>query len=106
MSRVAKKPIELPKGVDVALDGSVVKVKGPKGSMEWDCHPSVQVAQEEGALVVKTIKPGQQAVALAGTTRAIVANMVTGVSDGFERRLELRGVGYRAQAQGATLNLT
>lgn len=106
MSRVAKKPVPLPKGVEATLEGQLIKVKGPKGTMEWQCHPSVEAKQEEGALQFSPKNGGVQANALAGTTRALVANMVQGVTQGFERKLELHGVGYRAQAQGSTLNLT
>ncbi|KAB7622898.1 50S ribosomal protein L6 [Alkalilimnicola sp. S0819] len=106
MSRVAKAPIAVPSGVEVALDGQHIKVKGPKGQLEWNVHEWVQVGREGDELQVSTREEKQAAVALAGTTRALVANMVAGVSSGFERKLELRGVGYRAQAQGNTLNLT
>lgn len=106
MSRVAKKPIPLPKGVEATLQDGLIKVKGPKGNLEWQCHPLVDARQENGELLFGPKSGGVQANALAGTTRALVANMVQGVSSGFERRLELRGVGYRAQAQGSTLNLT
>jgi large subunit ribosomal protein L6 len=106
MSRVAKKPVPLPKGVEATLEGQLIKVKGPKGAVEWHCHPLVEAKQEEGALQFSPKKGGVQANALAGTTRALVANMVQGVTTGFERKLELHGVGYRAQAQGNTLNLT
>lgn len=106
MSRVAKMPIAVPKGVDVTLDGSLIKVKGPKGALEWNVHPLVAVQREGDELRVSQAKPTTEANALAGTTRALVANMVKGVSQGYERKLELQGVGYRAQAQGASLNLT
>ena len=106
MSRVAKKPIELPAGVEVSLDGQAVKVKGPKGELGFEVHPNVEVVQEDKTLRCSARRDRQADVALAGTTRALINNMVTGVSQGFERKLELRGVGYRAQAQGNTLNLT
>jgi ribosomal protein L6, bacterial type len=106
MSRVAKKPVPVPKGVEVTLDGNLIKVKGPKGALEWKAHPLVAVVFENNELKVSPQQGGREADALAGTTRALVANMVKGVSEGYERKLELQGVGYRAQAQGSTLNLT
>ncbi len=106
MSRVAKKPVELPKGVEVTLNGQELSVKGAKGVLNLSVHPKVAVSQEENALKVVTRNNGRADVALAGTMRALLNNMVTGVSQGFERKLELVGVGYRAQAQGKTLNLT
>lgn len=104
MSRVANNPVRLPSGVDVTLSGGSVSVKGPKGTMSLNIHPSVEVVQEDGALQFKARE--RKAVAMAGTMRALTNNLVRGVSAGFERKLELRGVGYRAQAQGKVLNLT
>lgn len=106
MSRVAKKPISIPAGVNVELDGQSVSVKGPKGQLAFQVHPGVTVGQDGGAVQCAARGERQADIALAGTTRAILANMVQGVSEGFERKLELKGVGYRAQAQGQTLNLT
>ncbi len=106
MSRVAKKPVEIPKGVDIAISGNQLKIKGPKGAFEWDVHELVGVAQEGQELQFSPRKDKQDAIALTGTTRALVANMILGVTRGFERKLELKGVGYRAQAQGQVLNLT
>ncbi|SRR5690606_8848406 len=106
MSRVAKRPIEIAKGVQVTLSGQEVKMKGPKGELSMTVHPNVQVIQEGNELRVATDMNDQKAVALAGTTRALLANMMKGTSEGFERKLELVGVGYRAQAQGKVLNLT
>ena len=105
MSRVAKNPIVLPQGVEVTL-GSDITVKGPLGSIKFDGNPSVRVEKEGQSLVCKAVDGAVNANALSGTVRAILANMVTGVSKGFERKLNLVGVGYRAQAQGDTLNLT
>ena len=105
MSRVAKNPIVLPAGVEVTL-GSEITIKGPLGSIKFRAHPSVQVENENQALVCKALEGAENANALSGTTRAILANMVAGVSKGFERKLNLVGVGYRAQAQGDMLNLT
>jgi large subunit ribosomal protein L6 len=105
MSRVAKNPIAVPSGVEVKLDGQRIDVKGAKGELGMDVHGQVEIIQEEGALKFAARSADKQAQALAGTTRALVNNMVTGVSQGFERRLQLQGVGYRAQAQGNKLNL-
>jgi large subunit ribosomal protein L6 len=106
MSRVAKQPIPVPSGVEINVDGQDVAVKGPKGALQWRVHASVQISREENELRVAPRDGAGNAVALAGTTRALLNNMVTGVSTGFERKLELVGVGYRAQAQGKVLNLT
>jgi large subunit ribosomal protein L6 len=103
MSRVANNPVELPSGVDVKLNGQHISVKGAKGELAMDLHGDVEVVQQEGALTFVARSADRRA--LAGTTRALVSNMVTGVSQGFERRLQLQGVGYRAQASGKTLNL-
>ncbi|MDR1660938.1 MAG: 50S ribosomal protein L6 [Azoarcus sp.] len=105
MSRVAKNPIVLPQGVDVSL-GSEITVKGPLGSMNLPGNPAVRVEQEGSVLLCKPVEGAANAGALSGTVRAILANMVIGVSKGFERKLTLVGVGYRAQAQGDILNLT
>ena len=106
MSRVASKPVALPKGVEYKLDGGTVRVKGSKGEQSLTLHPEVSIAEEDGSLQVSTEATDRKVVAMAGTTRALVAHMITGVSEGFERKLELRGVGYRAQAKGKSLNLT
>jgi large subunit ribosomal protein L6 len=104
MSRVAKAPVALPKGVECAVSGDEITVKGPKGSLSMRLHPEVGLEVGDGEATVQPKKPAS--MAMAGTIRALVANMVKGVTDGFERKLELVGVGYRAQAQGKTLNLT
>ena len=106
MSRIANAPVSLPSGVDVTLSGQVIKVKGSKGELEWNVHELVSVAQEDAQVKVAANDKSKQAVAIAGTTRALINNMVTGVSDGFEKKLTIIGVGYRAQAQGQKLNLT
>ena len=108
MSRVAKKPVGLPKGVTATVSAGSVTVKGAKGSLSLPLSRGITVAQDEQELVVKVADgPGAKAlVPAAGATRAHLANMVTGVTQGFERKLELVGVGYRAQVQGKTLNLT
>jgi large subunit ribosomal protein L6 len=104
MSRVAKQPVALPAGVQVGIEGEIVRVKGPKGEMNFDIFPQVQVTQKGNTLQVEPLT--SKADQYAGTARALLANMVKGVSTGFQRKLELVGVGYRAQAQGNKLNLT
>ena len=106
MSRIANAPVSLPSGVEVTLNGQLIKVKGSKGEREWNVHELVSVAQEDAAVKVAANDSSKNAVALAGTTRALINNMVTGVSAGFEKKLSIIGVGYRAQAQGQKLNLT
>jgi len=106
MSRVAKSPIELPSGVSVKLEGRSLSVKGPKGELSLDLNSLVEIQQEANTLNLKPIADEKSSWAMAGTMRALVNNMVTGVSQGFERKLQLVGVGYRAQAGGANLNLS
>ncbi|MDX5300289.1 MAG: 50S ribosomal protein L6 [Gammaproteobacteria bacterium] len=106
MSRVAKNPVVVPAGVEVRLSGQEVEIKGGKGSLKMTVHPAVEVKHADGQLVFAAKDAAQQSKALAGTTRALINNMVVGVSAGFERKLQLIGVGYKAQAQGAKLNLT
>ena len=106
MSRVAKNPIVLPPGVEVTLGAELIAVKGPLGSMQFAANPAVRVEQVDGSLRCSPVADAVNCDALSGTVRAIVANMVLGVSKGFERKLNLVGVGYRAQAQGDVLNLT
>lgn len=105
MSRVAKYPVKLPAGVEFKLDGDQLSVKGSQGTLSMPVHPDVVIGQEEGQL---TFQPSESAKswAMVGTTRALVQNLVTGVSEGFTKTLEIIGVGYRAQAKGQTLNLT
>jgi large subunit ribosomal protein L6 len=106
MSRVARKPVLLPKGVEMTQTAGNVKVKGPKGELHLSLSADVEVNIASDQANVSSRTPAQRARAIAGTTRALLANMVEGVSKGFERKLELVGVGYRAQAQGKKLNLT
>ncbi|MCF1184383.1 50S ribosomal protein L6 [Marichromatium gracile] len=105
MSRVAKAPVAIPNGVKVELQGQDVKVSGPKGSMEWTVHPAVRVCEENGQLLVARAEGYEKDWAMAGTTRALINNMVVGCGTGFSRKLTLVGVGYRAQAKGSVLNL-
>jgi large subunit ribosomal protein L6 len=105
MSRIGRKPIPLPSGVDVDIRPGVVSVTGPKGSLSERIAPDITVAREDGELVVTRPSDRGEHRALHGLTRSLVANMVTGVTDGFERRLEIQGVGYRAALRGANLEL-
>ncbi len=106
MSRIAKKPVAVPAGVEIKLAGQALTVKGKQGALNLDLHPSVSVEQAEGQLVFAPRDGAKQSMALTGTTRALVNNMVVGVSEGFSKTLNLLGVGYRAQAKGNVLNLT
>jgi large subunit ribosomal protein L6 len=105
MSRVANNPITLPKGVEITL-GSAIAVKGPLGALSQPMASDVSVALNDGVMTFAPVGASIQANAMAGTLRALVNNMVQGVSKGFEKKLLLVGVGYRAQAQGDALNLT
>ena len=106
MSRVAKAPVKLPKGVEFSQAGNLVTLKGGKGTLQLELNPEVELSEQEGTLSFKSRSGSRFATAIAGTMRALIANMAKGVSEGFERKLELVGVGYRAQAQGSKLNLT
>ncbi|XJZ27453.1 50S ribosomal protein L6 [Bacillota bacterium Lsc_1132] len=105
MSRVGKKPIEIPAGVTVTLNGNVATVKGPKGELTRSFNPAIEIKIEENVINVSRPSDSKEHRALHGTTRALLSNMVEGVSKGFERSLELIGVGYRAQKQGKKLVL-
>ncbi|MCU0968168.1 MAG: 50S ribosomal protein L6 [Rubrivivax sp.] len=105
MSRVGKMPIAVPKGVDVAVAAEQITVKGAQGTLVRPHHPLVSVTLEAGVLRVVPANDSAEADAMSGTVRALLANMVNGVSRGFERKLSLVGVGFRAQAQGSKLNL-
>jgi len=106
MSRIAKYPVGLPKGVEVTLASGSISVKGPLGTIARPADPNVEVKKEGESLVFRALGNSNHANAMSGTLRALVANMVTGVTKGFERKLTLVGVGFRAQAQGDKLNLT
>ncbi|MEQ8955452.1 MAG: 50S ribosomal protein L6 [Gammaproteobacteria bacterium] len=106
MSRVANNPVELPKGVEAKLSESEISVKGSKGNLQLLLHELVGVSQEGESLQVSARSETRDAKALAGTFRSLINNMVIGVSQGFEKKLELQGVGYRAKASGKTVNLT
>ena len=106
MSRIAKNPIPVPKGVEVTISPTQISVKGPLGTIARPMDPNVGIEKGADALQCKALGNSRHARAMSGTVRALVANMVTGVCKGFERKLTLVGVGYRAQAQGEKLNLS
>jgi large subunit ribosomal protein L6 len=105
MSRIGRQPIELPSGVDVSIDGSHVSVKGPRGTLERDLHPEMRVVVEDSTIRIE--RPSDEAMhrSLHGLTRTLVANMVEGVTKGYEKRLEIVGVGYRATMKGQDLEI-
>ncbi len=107
MSRIAKAPVPVVSGVEVKVEGRKVSVKGPKGSHEYEVHPLVKVSLEENELRVAPVDPGDKAAwAMAGTMRSLINNMVVGVTQGFQKKLQLVGVGYRAQVKGKVLDLS
>ena len=106
MSRVGKQPISIPRGVDVSIADQTVSIKGNKGSLTLELHPYIKVKQENGILYLSPICQEGAYWAMCGTMRALVHNMVIGVTVGFEKRLQLVGVGYRVQAQGQRLSLS
>jgi large subunit ribosomal protein L6 len=106
MSRVANKPVPVPAAVEITEDGQQLSIKGPKGTLQHHIHSLVEVVREDGELSFKPRDDSKAANALAGTTRSVINNLVMGVTDGFEKKLELVGVGYRAQAKGKVLNLS
>jgi len=106
MSRIARNPIALPKGVEISIDAQNIQVKGPLGAIARPMDPNVAVEKDGDHIKCKALGNSRHAVAMSGTMRAHIANMVTGVTSGFERKLQLVGVGYRAQAQGDKVNLS
>ena len=106
MSRIGKKPIEIPSGVEIAIDNNVVAVKGPKGSISRTFHKDIKISQEENQLIVERPSENKLHRALHGTTRSILSNMVEGVTKGFEKSLELVGVGYRVAKSGSKVTLS
>lgn len=106
MSRVANKPVSIPGGVQVSIDGQTIKAKGPKGEGVQDLHPDVAVREDAGSLHLSRVDGTTDELAMVGTMRALTQNLITGVSQGYEKKLELVGVGYRAQAQGTHLHLS
>ncbi len=106
MSRVGRKPIPIPSGVEVTVEGTLVRVKGPKGTLERRFHPDMKIAVEGNEIRVYRPSDARHHKALHGLTRALIANMVEGVTKGFEKVLEIHGVGYRAQLKGTALELS
>ena len=106
MSRIAKNPVEVPSSIDVSISGGLITAKGPNGELTLNKHELVSVDLEEGKLQVKASNDSKLSRSMSGTTRALLSNIVTGVSQGFEKKLTIIGVGYRAQVQGKNLNLT
>jgi large subunit ribosomal protein L6 len=106
MSRIANKPVEIPSGVEINISGQSVSIKGKNGALSMEVHEKVEVKQEDNVINFRGKDGVDGSVAMAGTMRSLADNMVVGVSQGFEKKLELIGVGYRAQAQGNKLNLT
>jgi large subunit ribosomal protein L6 len=106
LSRIAKTPLGIPSGVEVTINGSHVKVKGALGQTEFTFNPAVSIAKKDNTVVLETVEETVFAKALSGTVHALIKNMIIGVTSGFEKKLTIIGVGYRAQAQGANLNLT
>jgi large subunit ribosomal protein L6 len=105
MSRIGKQPVEIPSGVDVVVDGQRVAVTGPRGSLEQTFHPEVRITKDDGTIVVERTSDDGFHRGLHGLTRTLIANMVEGVTKGYEKRLEIVGVGYRAVLKGADLEL-
>jgi large subunit ribosomal protein L6 len=105
MSRIGRLPIPIPDGVEVAVDGTVVRVKGPKGELSQGVSRDLSIEREDSTLLVKRPTDRPEHRALHGLTRSLIFNMVEGVTNGFEKRLEIQGVGYRAQLKGNTLEL-
>ncbi len=106
MSRIGKKPVQIPAGVEVTVNGNTCTVKGPKGTLEQDFHSEISVAVEGNEVIVTRANDERVARAQHGLTRALIQNMVTGVSEGYTKSLELAGVGYRVQLKGTTLDLS
>lgn len=105
MSRIGKKPIEIPAGVEVKIDGGRITVKGPKGELQRNIRPEIKVAEESGRLLVSLQRETKETGAFWGLTRALLANDIKGVTQGFEKKLEIEGVGYRVNMEGEDLNL-
>jgi len=106
MSKIGKKPIEIPQGVTVTVETPMVKIKGPKGELSFKISREIEVKLDEKQLLILPVGKSKKVPALWGTTRAVIANMVTGVDKGFEKKLEIEGVGFKAQIQGSDLVLS
>jgi len=105
MSRIAKNPLVIPSGVEIKLDGQLISIKGGNGEFKYTVHKDVEIVEEDGSFKFSS-KAGKQGLAMAGTMRAVIGNLVTGVTDGFEKRLTIIGVGYRAKASGNKVDLS
>ncbi len=103
MSRIGRKPIVVPQGVELSIEGNTVTVKGPKGTLNSTIHPLMKVEMKDGEVIVSRPNDDKQARSLHGLSRTLIANMITGVSEGFKKNLEIHGIGYRAQKQGTDL---
>lgn len=106
MSRVGRKPIELPKTVKVAVDHRIIRIEGPKGKLDFQSHPRMKVSAKENALIVERPSDQKSDKALHGTTRSVLFNMIKGVTEGYVKELLIEGVGFKAQIQGKALNLS
>jgi large subunit ribosomal protein L6 len=106
MSRIAKQPVEMPSGVSLSIDGQTIKAKGPKGELSITIHDDVMFEQNDNILSFKPANDNKNAMAMTGTMRSLVSNVVKGVAEGFQKKLQLVGVGYRAQLKGKTLSLS
>lgn len=106
MSRIGKRPIPIPQGVEVKIDGALVEVRGPKGTLSHEVPPEIEVGVSDGQIWVRRKDESRRAKALHGLNRTLIANMVEGVTKGFEKKLEIVGVGYRAALEGKALKLT
>ena len=106
MSRIGKLPVKIPSGVEVTISGNNITVKGKKGELSLSFHDAVDVTQKDGEIIVTRKDDTKESRSLHGLTRSLIQNMVTGVSEGFEKRLEIIGVGYRAQASGSKVDLS
>jgi large subunit ribosomal protein L6 len=105
MSRIGKKPISIPQGVEIKIEGQKVTVKGPKGELSREVRPEIKVVQEDSQLIITPQKETKETAAFWGLTRALLANDIKGVTEGFVKRLQIEGVGYRAALEGQDLNL-
>lgn len=105
MSRIGRQPVEIPSGVDIKIDGTHVQVKGPKGELEYTFPPQIKIREEEGQIIITRPSDQREERSLHGTTRALINNMVLGVTEGFQKELRLVGVGYRASLSGNNLVL-
>ena len=106
MSRIGKLPIDIPEGVKVTIDGSKVEVQGPKGTLTSEFHPRMIIEMKDNQVIVKRKTDGKEDRSLHGLTRSLIQNMITGVHSGFEKKLEIRGVGYRAKIEGSKINVS